>query len=154
MNILDLIVPAAVLTKQKFTSKKLALKAMSYHAAKLSGLDKTTIVTELEAREKQGSTAMGNGVAVPHCRMPSLGRGFALFMVLDTRVDFGALDKQPVDLICLLMSPANQPTEHLRALACVSRLLRDRALCAQLRGCSEAEAAYALLAQSVRAKAA
>ncbi len=154
MNILNLILPSAVLTQQKYSSKKMALKALSQRAATLSGLDKTSIFSELEAREKLGSTGIGGGVAVPHCRMPTLGRSFALFLVLEKSVDYGAIDQQPVDLLCLLVSPLDQPTEHLRALACVSRLLRDRALCGQLRGCGDSEAIYTLLSQSITQKAA
>ncbi len=154
MNILNLVVPSAVLIQQKFSTKKIALKALSHRAATLSGLDKASILYELEAREKLGSTGMGGGVAVPHCKMPTLGRSFALFLVLEKSIDFAAIDKQPVDLVCLLVSPVDQPAEHLRALACVSRLLRDRALCAQLRGCRDADAIYTLLAQNSVQKAA
>ena len=154
MNILNLVVSSAVLTQQKFTSKKLALKALSRRAAKLSGLDMDQVFVGLEAREKLGSTAMGNGVAVPHCRMPTLGRSFALFALLETPIEFGALDQQPVDIVCMLLSADAAPTEHLRALACISRLLRDRTLCSRLRGCAEPEAAFSLLTQTVSARAA
>ena len=154
MNILDLIVPSAVLTSQKFTSKRSALKALVKKAAGLSGLDSKQIFSTLDTREKLGTTGMGGGVAVPHGRMPTLGRPFALFAVLAKPVDFDALDGQPVDLVCLLLSPVDGPAGHLRALACVSRLLRDKTLCARLRGCNEPDAVYALLAQTVSARAA
>jgi nitrogen PTS system EIIA component len=97
-------------------------------------------------REKLGSTAIGNGIAIPHGKMPTLNRLFGLFARLDRPIDFEALDNQPVDLVFLLLAPEGAGADHLKALARVARLLRDSNITHKLRASHDAEALYAVLA--------
>ncbi len=145
MRVIDLIDPAAVLVGAKAGSRKLLMKQLAEKGAARWGFRAADIVAAVEAREKLGTTAFGGGVAIPHAKLDFKGRAFAAFAVLDTPVDFAALDNAPVDIVCLLIAPLTPPTEHLRALATISRLLRDRSLTAKLRGCKSSDALTALL---------
>ena len=147
MRIAELIDSAALLTGVRPASKKAALRLLAEKAAGRWGFRAADIMTAIEAREKQQSTGFGGGVAIPHAKLPFKGRAFAVFAVLDAGIDYGAMDGAPVDVICLLIAPEAPATEHLRALASLSRLLRDRGLMATLRGCKTPDAAYALLDQ-------
>jgi PTS system nitrogen regulatory IIA component len=97
-------------------------------------------------REKLGSTGVGNGIAIPHGKLPNLAKLFGLFARLERPVDFEALDGQPVDLVFLLLAPAGAGADHLKALARVARLLRDPDIASKLRDSRDAEAIYAVLA--------
>ena len=97
-------------------------------------------------REKLGSTGVGNGVAIPHGKLPKLNKVFGLFARLERPVDFEALDGQPVDLIFLLLAPESAGADHLKALARAARLLRDPDIARKLRELRDAEALYAVLA--------
>ncbi len=99
----------------------------------------------LMQREKLGSTGVGNGIAIPHGKLPNLGKLFGLFARLDRPVDFEALDGQPVDLVFLLLAPETAGADHLKALARVARLLRDPDVARKLRDSRDAEALYAVL---------
>ncbi len=145
MYISDILVPSAVLPLVRAGAKKQLFQAMARQAALLSGLDSEQILHTLLTREKEGSTALGGGIAVPHGRLEKLGRPFALFAHLDAPMDFDALDRAPVDLVAVLLSPVQAGVDHLKALAAISRLLRDRALCQKLRGCRDGDAMFALL---------
>jgi nitrogen PTS system EIIA component len=145
MRVIDLVDPAVVLVAAKASSRKVLVKQLAEKGAARWGFKASDIVAAVEQREKGGTTAFGGGVAIPHAKLDYKGRAFAAFAVLDTPVDFAALDNQPVDIVCLLIAPQSPPTEHLRALASVSRLLRDRSLLAKLRGCKSADALMALL---------
>jgi nitrogen PTS system EIIA component len=149
MLISDIIAPAAVFPSVRATSKKQLFQVMARQAAVLSGLEPDEIVASLLAREKTGSTGLGSGIAIPHGRLPRLGRPFAVFAHLETALDFDALDGSPVDLVAVLLSPeactGQSGALHLKALAALSRALRDRQMCNKLRGCRDSDAAYALL---------
>ena len=105
-------------------------------------------------RERLGTTGVGNGIAIPHGKLPTLDRLYGLFARLERPVDFDSIDEQPVDLIFLLLAPETAGADHLKALARVSRLLRDKSACEKLRGTEEAEALYALLTESAAPDAA
>ena len=96
-------------------------------------------------REKLGSTGVGNGIAIPHGKLPKLDKLFGLFARLDRPIDFDALDGQPVDLIFLLLAPEAAGADHLKALARVARLLRDPHVANKLRESRDAEALFAVL---------
>jgi nitrogen PTS system EIIA component len=149
MFISDLLAPAGVFPSLRATSVKQLLQVISRQAGILAGLDADDIATVLLAREKSGSTATGGGIAIPHGRMAKLGRPFALFAHLETPLDFAALDGVPVDLVAVLLSPepdaGQRDALHLKALAALARVLRDRLLCDRLRGCRDGAAVYALL---------
>ncbi len=143
----DLLRPDAVLTGVAAATKKAVLAAVSHAAATLIAGDARDIVERLAAREKVGSTGFGAGVAIPHARLPGLDAVTGLFMRLAQPVVFGAVDDLPVDLVFALLSPSEAGAEHLKALARVSRRMRDRALLAKLRGAGSRDALYALLAE-------
>src|SRR5258706_144457 len=126
--------------------KKQALQEIAAKAASLTGQNEKAILEILLQREKLGSTGVGNGVAIPHGKLPKLGKVFGLFGRLERPVDFEALDGQPVDLIFLLLAPAGAGADHLKALARVARLLRDADVARKLRDSRDAEALYAVLA--------
>ena len=110
------------------------------------GQNERAIFEILVQREKLGSTAVGNGIAIPHGKMPNLAKLFGLFARLDKPIDFESLDSQPVDLIFLLLAPEGAGADHLKALARVARLLRDPSTAHKLRASHDADALYAVLA--------
>jgi PTS system nitrogen regulatory IIA component len=111
------------------------------------GIGSGLILDALLEREQEGSTGVGHGVAVPHARLPGLERMRGVFLRLETPVEFAAVDDQPVDLVFALFAPEEAGSEHLRALARVSRLLRRSDLRERLRQARTADAIYALLVQ-------
>jgi PTS system nitrogen regulatory IIA component len=147
----DLIAPEAVIPALKVISKKQALQELAAKAAALTGQNERAILEVLMQREKLGSTAVGNGIAIPHGKLPKLEKLFGLFARLGRPVDFEALDAQPVDLIFLLLAPEGAGADHLKALARVARLLRDADIVHKLRASQDAEALYAVLAMQAAA---
>lgn len=145
MIIADLITPQSVIANFRVGSKKQALQELAKKAALLVGQPEKLVFDVLSERERLGTTGVGLGIAIPHGKLPGLDRMTGLFARLDRPVDFEAIDNQPVDLIFLLLAPEDAGADHLKALARVSRLLRDRAVCAKLRGTDNADALYALL---------
>jgi PTS system nitrogen regulatory IIA component len=142
----DLVAPNAIIPAMKVNGKKQALQEIAAKAASLTGQNEKAILEILLQREKLGSTGVGNGVAIPHGKLPKLGKVFGLFARLERPVDFEALDGQPVDLIFLLLAPEGAGADHLKALARVARLLRDPEVARKLRASNGAEAIYAVLA--------
>jgi PTS system nitrogen regulatory IIA component len=142
----DLVSPNAIIPALKVNGKKQALQEIAAKAATLTGQNERAILEILLQREKLGSTGVGNGVAIPHGKLPKLGQVFGLFARLDRPVDFEALDGQPVDLIFLLLAPEGAGADHLKALARVARLLRDPEVARKLHNSHDADALYAVLA--------
>ena len=105
------------------------------------------IFETLLKREKLGSTGIGQGIAIPHGKLPSISRVYGLFARLATPVDFDSVDGQPVDLVFVLLAPEHAGADHLKALARISRLLRDSSVVAKLRGTEDAEGLYAILTE-------
>jgi PTS system nitrogen regulatory IIA component len=147
MEIADLITPDSVIANFRVSSKKQALQELSRKAAQLITLPEKSICEVLVERERLGTTGVGMGIAIPHGKMPGIARMTGIFARLEKPIDFSSIDLQPVDLIFLLLAPEDAGTEHLKALARVSRLLRDRAMCAKLRGTENAAALYSLLTE-------
>jgi nitrogen PTS system EIIA component len=154
MEIGDLITLEGVIPNLRVTSKKQALQELARRAAALTGIEERGIYEVLFERERLGTTGVGNGIAIPHGKLAALTRLHGLFARLETPIDFEAIDEQPVDLIFLLLAPAQAGADHLKALARISRLLRSRAMCEKLRGSDTAEALYALLTNSAESRAA
>jgi nitrogen PTS system EIIA component len=146
MLLTDVVAPDAIIPALKVNGKKQALQELATKAAELSGQNERTIFEVLVQREKLGSTGVGNGIAIPHGKLPNLAKLFGLFARLERPVDFEALDGQPVDLVFLLLAPAGAGADHLKALARVARLLRDPDIASKLRDSRDAEAIYAVLA--------
>lgn len=145
MNIADLITPDRVFIGLKAADKSRLLAELSRRAASAAGLPSQDIQRALETREALGSTGVGAGVAIPHARFPGLARFVGLFARLERRLDFNAVDEQPVDLVFLLLVPTDAAGEHLKALACVSRRLRAPDVAAGLRRAADAVELYAAL---------
>lgn len=154
MELADVIARDAILPALKAGSKKQILQEIAQRAGDAYGLDARVVVEGLLAREKLGSTAMGGGVAVPHARLAGLGSIVGLFARLEQPVDFEAADGQAVDLVFALLAPEESGADHLRALARVSRLLRDPETRAKLRKTTEAAALYALITEPAASRAA
>ena len=149
MELSDLITSDAVVDGLKATSKKQALQELSERAAAVTDLSAREVLETILARERLGTTGVGQGIAIPHGRIGKLDRIYGLFARLDHPVDFESLDEQPVDLVFMLLAPEAAGADHLKALAKISRLLRDADICAKLRGSDSADALYALLTTSV-----
>ncbi len=145
MFIGDLLDARAVWAKASGGTTRQVLSAAADAAARLFDLEAQTVLDALLEREAAGSTGVGYGVAVPHARMPGLDRPRAMFIRLEAPVAFEALDGQPVDLLFVLLSPEDSGVDHLRALARISRLMRQAELRAQLRLARSPEAILALL---------
>lgn len=154
MEISDLITLEGLDANLKVSSKKQALQELSKRAADVTGQHERAIFDVLMERERLGTTGVGNGIAIPHGKLSTLDRLYGLFARLETPIDFHAIDEQPVDLVFLLLAPETAGADHLKALARVSRLLRDGGVCEKLRGTEDAEALYALLTQSSASQAA
>ena len=135
-------------------SKRQALAVVAEIAARRFGLKAAKVLDSLMERETIAPTGVGKGIAVPHAQVGGLDRMRGVFVRLETPVDFDAVDDKPVDLIFALLAPAGAGSEHLRALARVSRILRRADIREQLRVARTADAIHALLAQEVQISAA
>jgi|SRR5689334_13827620 nitrogen PTS system EIIA component len=154
MDIADLLTPTGVIANLRVSSKRQALQELAKRAATLSGRHERAIFDVLLERERLGTTGIGMGTAVPHGRLAGLPRPYGLFARLERPIDFEAIDSQPVDLAFLLLTPETAGADHLKALARISRLLRDRVMCDKLRGTDRADALYALLTDRTASHAA
>ena len=154
MNIKDMLSDKSFLVNFEASSKKNVLDELSKLAEKDIKIDSRILLEALTKREKLGSTAVGNGIAIPHANCPDIDKPKVFVALLSNSLDFDANDDQPVDIIFLLLAPDNSGSEHLQALALVSRLLRNKELTTKLRGCKNTESAFAVFSQSVREKAA
>ncbi|TVR84760.1 MAG: PTS IIA-like nitrogen-regulatory protein PtsN [Rhodospirillales bacterium] len=154
MELADLLRPEHVVAHLRATSKKQALQDLAKRAAQITGQHERAIFDVLMERERLGTTGVGNGIAIPHGKLSGLDRLYGMFARLEHPIDFDAIDERPVDLIFLLLAPEAAGADHLKALARVSRLLRDKGACDKLRGTDDPEALYALLVESAGIRAA
>jgi len=142
----DIISIQAIDADLVVANKKALLQQLASAASKQLGVPAKEIVAALNAREKIGSTGFGAGTAIPHGKIEGLTKVFGYFARLTPPVEFQAVDGLPVDLVFLLLSPADAGADHLKALASVSRVFRDRQTVAKLRGARSRDALFALLA--------
>ena len=154
MEIVDLISEQSVIANLRAGSKKNALQDLAKRAAEITGLHERAIFDVILERERLGTTGVGNGIAIPHGKLANMERPHGLFTRLERAIDFDSIDDRPVDLIFLLLAPETAGADHLKALAQISRLLRDRNICEKLRGTDTPEALYALLTDSTSTRAA
>jgi PTS system nitrogen regulatory IIA component len=154
MNIGDLVDRGAIAPRVTAPGKRQALSVIAEIAARSFGLRPGEVLDALTEREAAGSTGVGYGVAVPHARIVGLNRLRGVFVRLEQPVEFGAVDDRPVDLLFALFAPPEASGEHLRALARVSRVLRQSDLREQLRQAHGADAIHALLVKEARPSAA
>lgn len=145
MNIEDILRAEFVLANVRATSKKQILQSLSQRWAVLHGVEPRLALDKLLERERLGSTGVGRGIAIPHARIKGINSITGVFAQLSSPVDFDAVDDMPVDLVFMLFAPQDAGADHLKALARVSRLLRDVSMCDKLRQTANANALYALL---------
>ncbi len=154
MDIADLVAPKSVIPRLRVTGKKQALLELARRATVQSGVESGLIYERLVEREREEPSGIGMGVAILYAKLLGLDRVCGIFARLERPIPFDAIDDEPVDLVFLLLSPEGAGEDHLRALARVSRLLRDRVVCEKLRGTENGEALYVLLtAQSAESGA-
>ena len=154
MQLSTIVKPGAVRTYPQVSSKKRLFQDIADLAHQIYGLDAARTLDALQERESLGPTGVGNGVALPHARLHGLDRVVGLFLRLEKPLDFDAVDRQPVDLIFALLAPKNAGVDHLKALALVSRTLRDQDLRVKLRANEDPVALHAMLAAAPGIKAA
>lgn len=147
MDLRDLLSLDAVIPALKVEDKKQALQALAEIAAKVSGLKPRDVYMALWHREQLGSTGVGRGIAIPHGRMAEVKRVTCAFARLEAPVAFDSLDGEPVDLIFLLLAPEDAGADHLKALARISRLMREPKAAEKLRASRDRAALYAVLTQ-------
>ncbi len=141
----DVLMIDTILPALKANSQKQAFQVIAEHVAQITGQDQKSLLIRLGARERQSTSGIGGGVAIPHLTLRNLEKPYVLFARLSQMIDYNALDDEPVDLVCLLLSPKSEGPYHLRRLAYISRLLRDQDLCSCLRGADNVDALHALL---------
>jgi PTS system nitrogen regulatory IIA component len=155
VELADIIAPnGIVLDLKNCNSKRQVLKELSQQAAAALGIDPQQLLDALMERERLGTTGIGHGIAIPHARLHGLDRLVGLFARLEQPVDFESLDDQPSDLIFLLLAPDSADADSLKALARISRLLRDPGLRQRLRQEGDRDAVYRLLTQKPECHAA
>ncbi len=133
MDFGKLLKPEAVKVLTSASSKKRLMQDISDLAAQVYGLKPEMVLDALVAREALGPTGVGHGIALPHARLDGLDEVVGVFVLVDKPIDFDSVDRQPVDIAFALFAPEDAGVEHLKALALVSRTLRDTAVCTKLR---------------------
>ncbi|WP_397541558.1 PTS sugar transporter subunit IIA [Roseovarius salis] len=153
MEISMILKPEAVKVLSAVSSKKRLFHELGMIAESAYGVSHTRAIDALQERESLGPTGVGHGVALPHARLADVSEVVGAMVLLEKPVDFGAVDRQPVDLVFSLFAPSDAGVEHLKALALVSRTLRDTSLCAKLRSNNDPATLYTILteAQSMQA---
>ena len=141
----DILSTSDVSDSLTVANKKGLFQQLAGVASRRTGISAKAIVAALNERERLGSTGFGGGVAIPHGKIVGLERLFGYFVRLSQPIDFQSVDHMPVDLVFLLLSPPDAGADHLKALASVSRALRDRPTVAKLRGARSKDAIFAVL---------
>lgn len=154
MELSTILKPEAVKVLSAVSSKKRLFQDIGDLAEVAYGLNAATTVDALLERENLGPTGVGHGVALPHARLDGLDKVVGTFVLLEKPIDFGAVDRQPVDIAFALFAPEDAGVVHLKALALVSRTLRDSTLCSKLRANSDPATLYAILTEGRSVQAA
>lgn len=147
MDLSDLVSPQGVVAHLKVSGKKQLLQELATRASAITGIPERAIFETLLERERLGTTGVGQGIAIPHGKLAGIDRIHGLFARLGEPIDFDSIDDQPVDLVFLLLAPEGAGADHLKALARVSRLLRNQTMCEKLRAAEDKSALYALLTE-------
>ena len=155
MRMYDILSKSGISTKIKATNKKQLLQYIANMASEHVGVPAMNIAKSLQQREFLGPTGIGNGVAIPHIKIRRLEKICGFFSSLENPIDFESADKQPVDLIFTILAPEiNDGTDHLKALAMVSRFFNDKDIRSKLRSSENAESLFAILTSNEDSKAA
>jgi nitrogen PTS system EIIA component len=148
MELSKILMPGAVRVVAHLTSKKRLFQELGELAAQAYGLNAATAIDGLQERESLGPTGVGHGIALPHARLEDLPRIMGVFLRLERPLDYDSVDRQPVDLIFTLFAPKDTGVDHLKALALVSRTMRDPGICAKLRANTDAAKLHAILTEA------
>lgn len=148
MDLSKLLKPGAVRVLGQLTSKKRLFHELGEIASQAYGLSSAIVVDGLQERETLGPTGVGNGIALPHARLEEIEQIHGVFIRLEKPLDYESVDRQPVDLVFGLFAPKDSGVDHLKALALVSRTMRDPAICSKLRANSDAATLYAILTEA------
>jgi len=154
MDVSEILPAEAVYAPVRVQSKKRLFQEIAQIAGSRFGLDEATVCSVLQERESLGPTGVGRGVALPHGRVEGIGAVRGIFLRLESPIDFDAVDRKPVDLVFALLAPSDAGAEHLKALARVSRLLRDDSVCTKIRSTTDSQAIYSILTAEEASKAA
>ena len=154
MLVSDIINQSLVRTMSNVSSKKRLLQEISACLSHSCSINCDIILSALQEREKLGPTGMGNGVAIPHAKLSALSSIQGMFIRLDKPIDFESVDRKKVDIIFTILAPKESGVDHLKALAKVSRVLRDQSICSKLRSTEDNAALYSILIQDWDVKAA
>lgn len=154
MEIEDILKQRCVVTSLQASSKKHVLQEMARRASEATGVAERAVLDVLLERERLGTTGIGSGIAIPHGKLPGLEKLYGCFARLETPIDFDSVDNEPVDLIFLLLAPESAGADHLKALARISRVLRNAAHCDKLRTAAGSEKIYSLLTADIQSRAA
>ena len=148
MELTKLLMPAAVRVVSHLTSKKRLFQELGELAAQAYGINPATAIDGLQERESLGPTGVGHGIALPHARLEDLSQIRGIFLRLERPLDYDSVDRQPVDLVFALFAPKDSGVDHLKALALVSRTMRDPGICDKLRANSNAHKLHAILTEA------
>lgn len=147
MDLSKLLIPGAVRFVGQMPSKKRLFQELGEIAGQAYGLSAAAVIDGLQERESLGPTGVGHGLALPHARLEEVGRICGVFLRLEKPLNYDSVDRQPVDLIFALLAPKDSGVEHLKALALVSRTMRDASICNKLRANSDADKLHAILTE-------
>lgn len=148
MDLSKVLIPAAVRVVGQLTSKKRLFQELGEVAAQAYGVNAGLAVDVLQERESLGPTGVGHGIALPHGRLEDLEHIIGVFLRLEKPLDYDSVDRQPVDLVFGLFAPKESGVEHLKALALVSRTMRDSKITGTLRANTDPAKLYAILTEN------
>ena len=154
MELSKLLIPGAVRVIGQLTGKKRLFQELGEIAAQAYGLNASAATDGLQERESLGPTGVGHGIALPHARLDDIDRIVAVFLRMEKPLDYDSVDRQPVDLVFGLFAPKDSGVEHLKALALVSRTMRDAGICAKLRANTDTAKLHAILTEARSTQAA
>lgn len=147
MELADILSEESVIVCRGLTTKAEVLQMLAHKAAAAAGADPAAVLRAVTDREELGSTGLGNGIAIPHGKIPGISRVVAAFGRLEQPIDYDAIDDQPVDLLMLLLAPTGSGADHLKALARVARILRTDSVVETLRTTLDANEIHEVLSR-------
>ncbi len=146
MEIESLLSSNCVLFKHQCNSKKRLLETIASHLCDQKPmLDPGNVFSALIARERLGSTGIGNGIAIPHCRIKGCAKTIGVLVTLDSPIDFDAIDNEPVDIIFVLVVPEDHDQEHLKTLATLAETFSDKSHLEKIRQTQSSEELYQVI---------
>ena len=144
--LLDLLNTKQILFGINVKNKKHLFQELSIKSEQFNKLiDQKTLFEKIIQREKLGNTSISNGIAMPSALIDQIEKTLVLFTILSKPIEYGSADKKPVDLVCLVVSPTSSKSKHLYILSNFSRLLKNKLIVTQLRGCENSDSLFAVL---------